>query len=106
MKHTPLTAAKAIRALFEENIAKTKSDYARQQNHDGFWLDAHRETLLVQEQCNGIDYGIGGVAATPFSYDDCAEAVMEIMPELFADYWQEVFTNHTRRMLPVKDQRP
>lgn len=84
MKHTPQTAAVAVRALFADSIAKTWGDYFA----SDYKLNSYEATKIVQEQCNGIDRAAGRVADQPFSFEQCSDAVALAMPELFAEYWE------------------
>lgn len=85
--HTPLSAARAVRSLMSPNIARTWADYQRHTAHEGHWLNAYDAAKLVQEQVNGIDRAKGGVADGPCSFREASEAVAEVIPELFAEYW-------------------
>ena len=94
--HTPLTAAQAIRAGFDAGklgrIAKTAEDHEEMMaDHaemrpvdrpfSGLWLNAYKASLLVTEQCP---------KNTPS--DEIRLAIEQVFPELFADYWEKVFS--------------
>jgi hypothetical protein len=74
---TPLQAARALRRLFEDNIAKTWDDYRQELAKIGNWLNAYRFGKLVAEQAG-------------CSFEQAAPAVEEVCPELFADYWENL----------------
>jgi hypothetical protein len=87
MKHTPLSAARAVRVLEEENIAKTWAQYDEQQREaehiqpsqrafSGRRLNAYKAGVLVKEQAN-------------CTFRQAMRAVQRVMPELFANgYWE------------------
>lgn len=77
-KHTPESAARAVRALLADDIAKSWQEYFDGEHK----ANAHQATKLVQEQCNGPG------KVLPVTYQDAADAVSAIMPELFAEYWE------------------
>lgn len=77
-KHTPLSAAKAIRGLLEKDIAKNWDEYFDGEHK----ANAYTATLLVMEQCNGP------AKRTPVSFRRASQAVAKVMPELFAEYWE------------------
>lgn len=89
--HTPVSAAKAIRAGYESGrlgkLAKTWADYWQQQAEHrrgttgGIWANAYTAALLVQEQCNGAG------KREPVTFKQASEAVADILPELFGEYW-------------------
>jgi hypothetical protein len=96
MKHTPKTAAKAVRLLFLNSyrIAVTWGDYGQQQAHlaslpprerasDQTWANAFQAYRLTAEQVHGPQ-------AKLTQRQDLAiqKAVQEVMPELFAEYWE------------------
>lgn len=85
-KHTPLSAARAVRALFEGSIAKTWPEY----HADGHKLNSYEATKIAQEQCNGIDRAAGRVASGPCSFEECSHAIAQVIPELFAEYWEDL----------------
>ena len=88
-KHTPLSAAKALRVGFESLIAKTTGDYLSQQYHVGSWLDAFRFSILVYEQC-GYNLVRGDRVPKGFSLR-VRKAVEQVCPEFFAEYWEKIF---------------
>jgi hypothetical protein len=90
MKHTPQTAAVAVRNLFEDSIPKTWEQYFA----PGHRVNAYEVTKIVQEQCNGINRAKGRVADEPFSFEQCSDAVAIAMPELFAEYWEGLRKKH------------
>jgi hypothetical protein len=69
-KRTPLRMAKALRRVFESDIAKTWAQYFA-----GGGLTAYEFCNLVREQC-GCGYG------------PAQRAIARVCPELFCDYWQ------------------
>lgn len=80
-KHTPLSAAKALRIVFEDRIAKNWDDYFLQQkeyredhNLHGTFLHSYHFAKLVQEQAK-------------CTFEEAAIALGEVIPELFAEYW-------------------
>lgn len=84
MKHTPHTAALAVRALLGDTIARTWPDYFDGQHK----ANAYTASLLVMEQVNGPG------KRTPCSFRRAARAVARVIPELFADYWDAL--EHTQ----------
>lgn len=70
-QHTPETAAKAVRVLCEDIIAKTWEQY----HGSGKQLNSYEAAKLVQEQC-GCDFRTAALALEP------------VIPELFAEYWE------------------
>lgn len=79
-QHTPQSAAKAVRVLLESTIAKTWPEY-----FDGAHrANAYEAAKLVQEQV----YGVGKNDTDSFKVSMLA--VQEIMPELFAEYWENI----------------
>ena len=80
VKKTPQNVALGIRSRFEKNIATTWADYAAAQARRGFWLDANRAALMVQEQIVGC------------CFETAADAVAAAVPELFGNYWVELLT--------------
>lgn len=80
MKHTPTSAAIAVRHLLNTTIAKTWAEYFDGQ-HKAHALNAAK---LVQEQCNGPQ------KETPVSYREASLAVKIAIPELFAEYWENL----------------
>jgi len=77
MKHTPLSAAKAIRAISEQGkiapIAVTWTEYFDRTRD---YLKAYDAGLLVKEQAN-------------CTFRQAMRAVQRVMPELFANgYWE------------------
>ena len=79
-RHTPMSAARAIRGLCDYQIAKTWEQF--------FGIDAklsaYTATKLVQEQCNGP------LKNEPVDFRAASEAVAAVMPELFAEYWESL----------------
>lgn len=71
---TPEVSARLLRKLFEKNIPKTESDY---ENFPHFRLTAYDAALMVQEQ-------------TKCTFKEACEALGREIPELFADYWDEL----------------
>lgn len=63
--------AKALRALFDTRIPKTWAQY-----FEGSAMSAYEMVKLIQEQ-------------TGLSFVGAGEICQEVMPELFADYWEE-----------------
>jgi hypothetical protein len=91
-EHTPESAARAIRALFEGRIAVTWDHYFEQAQElkalaparrpfGGAWLTSYHAAKLVQEQCNGPSREL------PISFEAAATALANVIPELFAEYW-------------------
>jgi hypothetical protein len=79
-RHTPATAARAVRALLGETIARTWPEY-----FDGAHkANAYTAAKLVQEQCNGP------LKNEPVDFRAAMAAVGEAMPELFAEYWEKL----------------
>jgi len=85
-QHTPLSAAKALRIGFEKNVAKTQADYFKQQQREGFWLTTWNLSQLIYEQC-GVKMG----GATIEFSEQVKQAMIDVFPELWAEYWEEVF---------------
>lgn len=98
MKHTPQTAAIAVRALLERTsrIAKTWPDYYAEhayrmslppaQRPDGTeWANAYQAYRLTAEQVHGP-----GATLTHEQSIAIQEAIQEAMPELFAEYWDSL----------------
>jgi hypothetical protein len=83
-KHTPETAARAVRSMFGESIPKTWEQYFA----PGFKLNSYSATKIAQEQCNSIDRVKGRVADGPHSFEECSRALAVEIPELFAEYWE------------------
>ncbi len=78
--HTPLSAAQALRVGFEKQIAKTWDEYfaeRRQTPFSGPFLNAFQFAKLVQEQAG-------------CSFLDATKALEEVVPELFAEYWEKL----------------
>jgi hypothetical protein len=79
VNHTPLTAAQAVRGLLAGSIATTWEKCFDGNNS----ANAYNATKLIQEQCNGPG------KSHPISFQQAGEAVSQVMPELFVEYWQE-----------------
>jgi hypothetical protein len=84
-KHTPLSAAKALRLAFEKHIAKTWDDYFIQQAQrrenpslQGKFWDLCNFGQLVKEQAKCTS-------------EEASLAMQEVMPELFAEYWDNLY---------------
>lgn len=102
--HTPLTAAKALRALVERDIPKTLEDIeaqneevhaipARFRGLSGRWMNAYKAYVLVKEQCNGLSRIPGQKPRTgpTYSGEEIQLAIQQVFPELFADYVEKLF---------------
>lgn len=77
-QHTPQTAARAVRALYAENIARTWDQYFDHQAKKPtarYWLTSYEAAKLVQEQC-GCEFRAASLA------------LESVIPELFAEYWE------------------
>jgi hypothetical protein len=85
MKHTPETAAKAVRTLLSRDIATTREQYFDGEHN----ANAYTAAKLVQEQVNGP------LKEAPCDFKTAMLAVQDAMPELFADYWGEKLQNKT-----------
>jgi hypothetical protein len=72
-KHTPLSAAKALRIGFESMIAKTWDDYFAERQGAAF-LNCYQFGKLVQEQSD-------------CTFREACKALETVVPELFAEYW-------------------
>lgn len=94
-RHTPESAAHAVRAMFEADnrIAKTWDQYFEQARESaakspaqrpmsGPWLNSYLAAKLVQEQC-----GRGLSAAT---FEQASKALETVIPSLFAEYWEDL----------------
>lgn len=97
MKHTPKSAAKAVRALLlrTSRIATTWAEYGQQQAHifnlrphdrpgDHVWVNAYQAYRLTAEQVHGP-----GATLTSEQSLAIQQAMQEAMPELFAEYWDQ-----------------
>ena len=72
-QNNPLGAAIGLRALFEQDIPKTWSDYY----DGGKRMTAYEMTRLIQEQ-TGMKFKGAGVVC------------QSVCPELFAEYWDKL----------------
>jgi hypothetical protein len=72
-KHTPLSAAKALRIGFENQIAKSWDDYFAERRGAAF-LNCYQFGKLVQEQAG-------------CTFREACLALEFVAPELFAEYW-------------------
>jgi hypothetical protein len=99
VKHNPHTASLAVRALLERTsrIAKTLADGRERDAHlhslkpaqrpwDSTWANAWQAYRLTAEQVHGPTHILTGAEAQAIH-----EAVQVAMPELFADYWEELY---------------
>jgi len=75
-QHTPESAAKALRVGFEDQVAKTWTDYYAERCGAGF-LNCYQFAKLVQEQAS-------------CGFKEASLALETAIPELFADYWQQL----------------
>ena len=105
--HTPLTAAKAIRALVEDDIPKMLANFEAPSferrkfgpveplsfGSAGHWMNAFKVFQLVAEQCNGLPRVAGQRPHSGPTYtgDQIQMAIQEVFPELFADYVEKLF---------------
>lgn len=79
MKHTIISAAKAVRHLLEDTIAKTWDDYFDGEHK----ANSYTAGLLVCEQVWGVRWR----ETEPHGFEKVSAAVVDAMPELFAEYW-------------------
>lgn len=98
MRHTPLSAALAVRALLERTsrIAKTWPDYHAEHAYrmslpperrpDGAeWANAYQAYRLTAEQVHGP-----GAKLTHEQSIAIQEAIQDAIPELFMQYWDSL----------------
>lgn len=95
VKHTPQSAARAVRSLLESTskIAKTWPEFRQEQAYrqslapadrpgGGMWANAYQAYRLTAEQAHGA-----GARLSAEQSRAVQEAIQEAMPELFAEYW-------------------
>lgn len=98
MKHTPITAAKSVRALMERTsrIARTRPEFRAEQAYrqslpaherpgGGEWASAYQAYRLTAEQVHGP-----GRLLTDEQSLAIQQAIEIAMPELFAEYWEQL----------------
>jgi len=95
VKHTPKTAAVAVRALLERTsrIAKTWPEFWEERAQSkrlapadrpggSSWANAYQAYILTSEQVHGPGARLSAEESRAIQ-----EAIQEAMPELFAEYW-------------------